>query len=186
VLERDAILRALDRLAELLRGRDVEGEICLLGGAVMVLAFRARPSTKDVDAIFHPTQLVRELARTVATEQGLPEDWLNDGAKAFVSERHEVVSGDLPQFPGLRVLAPTAEYMLALKCMAARIATEEGAPDDVGDIRLLVRHLGLRSVDAALDIVCRYYPAERVPPRTQYLLEEVLAEVLAEVEGGEP
>jgi hypothetical protein len=141
----------------------------------MVLAFDARPSTKDVDAIFQPTGLVRDLAKAVAGEQALPEDWLNDAAKGFVSERHEVTAGDLPQFPGLRLVASTAEYMLALKCMAARIAAGPGGADDVADIAFPVRHLGLRSPDQALDIVSRYYPAERIPPRTQYLLEDVLA-----------
>ena len=86
--DRDAILGALRRLAELLRERGVQGEVCLLGGAVMVLAFRARPATRDVDAIFEPASLVRELSRRVAAEQDLPEDWLNNGAKGFMSARH--------------------------------------------------------------------------------------------------
>jgi hypothetical protein len=182
MLERDAIVAALARLAELLRERDVEGEVCLLGGTVMVLAFDARASTKDVNAIFRPTQLVRELAEIVAGEQDLPSDWLNDGAKGFVSTNHEVSAGELPQFPGLRVVAPTAAYMLALKCMAARIAAGPGGADDVADIAFLVEHLGLRSPEQALDIVSRYYPANRVPPRTQYLLEEIFASREGKVE----
>src|SRR5258708_6509916 len=100
----------------------------------MVLAFDARPSTKDVDAIFRPTALVRDLARTVGDELALPDDWLNDGAKGFVSDRYEVIAGDLPQFEGLRLVAPTPEYMLALKCMAPRISAAPGGADDVVDI----------------------------------------------------
>ena len=46
-LDRETILRALGRLSELLGARGVKGEICLLGGTVMVLAFNARASTKD-------------------------------------------------------------------------------------------------------------------------------------------
>jgi len=72
MLDRDAIPGAFERLAELLRERGVEGEVCLLGGTVMILAFRARPATRDVDAIFQPVALVRELARTVAEEHDLP------------------------------------------------------------------------------------------------------------------
>jgi hypothetical protein len=175
VLEREIIVAALARLAELLREHDAEGEVCLLGGTVMVLAFNARTSTKDVDAIFQPTALMRELARVVASEQGLPDDWLNDGAKGFVSANHEAVTGELPQFSGLRVLAPTPEYMLALKCMAARIAAGPGGADDVADITFLVAHLNLRSPEEALEIVSRYYPSALVPPRAQYLLEEIFA-----------
>ena len=61
MLDRDAILDAFRRLAELLRERGVEGEVCLLGGTVMVLAFRSRPATKDVDAIFQPASLAGDL-----------------------------------------------------------------------------------------------------------------------------
>ena len=41
MLDRDAILGAFERLAELLREQGVEGEVCLLGGTVMVLTFRS-------------------------------------------------------------------------------------------------------------------------------------------------
>jgi hypothetical protein len=175
MLDREAILRALRRLAELLRARGADGEICLLGGTVMVLAFRARPSTKDVDAIFRPASLVRELARQVAAEQDLPDDWLNDGAKGFISERHETSEADLPQFDGLKVMAPTPEYMLAMKCMASRIGSGPDDPGDVADIRFLVGHLGISSAEDARSIVARYYPEERIPARAMYLLEDIFA-----------
>lgn len=149
--------------------------MCLLGGTVMVLAFRARPSTKDVDAIFEPAAVVRELARSVAEEQGLPDDWLNDGAKGYVSARHETTRDDLPQFEGLRLTAPTPEYMLAMKCMAARIGAGPEEPGDVADIAFLISRLRLTSASEALKIVGRYYPEERIPPRAVYLLEDLFA-----------
>ncbi len=51
----------------------------------MVRAFKARPATKDVDAIFQPVDVICEAAGVVQAEQGLPEAWLNDGAKGFCS-----------------------------------------------------------------------------------------------------
>ncbi len=176
MLDRDQILRALERLAAILRERSTEGEICLLGGAVMVLAFKARPATKDVDAIFEPASAIREAADIVRQEQGLPEAWLNDGAKGFLSANHEVEVGDLPQFDGLRVTAPTAEYMLAMKSMASRIAHADTDPSDLADIRFLLAHLGIQTPGAALAIVGRFYPHDRVPPRTAYVLEAILGE----------
>jgi hypothetical protein len=176
MLEREQIIQALRRLSELLKERTIEGEICLLGGTVMVLGFNARPSTKDVDAIFVPAQPIRELARVVQEEQNLPDNWINDGAKAFISTRHDVVKGDLPQFDNLRLTMPTPEYMLAMKCMASRITA--GPPDrgDVADIRFLIRHLGLKTSDAVLALVAQYYPAGRIPPRAQYLVEDIFAQ----------
>jgi hypothetical protein len=169
----DRILRALGRLSELLAERGVHGEICLLGGTVMVVAFKARSSTKDVDAIFQPTGVIRELSLVVQKEQDLPEHWINDGAKGFVSARHDIVSRDLPQFDNLRVMAPTPEYMLAMKCIAARIPADPDEGGDVTDIRFLIEHLGLESPQQAIDIVSRYYPASRIPARTRFLIEDI-------------
>lgn len=139
----------------------------------MVLAFRARQTTKDVDAVFHPAAVIRDAAETVRQRLGLPSDWLNDAAKGFISERHEVTTYDLPQFDHLRVVAPVAEYILAMKCMASRIGSP-GEADDKADIRFLLDHLGIRSSKTALEIVTRYYPPERVPIRSKYLLDEIL------------
>ncbi|NBV22854.1 MAG: hypothetical protein EBS05_13175 [Proteobacteria bacterium] len=98
-LTREAILRALNSLSEDLGKQGVTGEVCLFIGTVMVLAFTARLATKDVDALFQPTPLIRELARRIGEEQGLPDGWLNDGVIGFVSNRHETTAGNLPQFP---------------------------------------------------------------------------------------
>ena len=102
-LTREAILRALSSLSDELGRQGVTGELCRFGGTVMVLAFTARVSTKDVDALFRPTSPIRDMARRIAQEQHLPEDWLNDGVKGYVSARHETTAGNLPQFPHLRL-----------------------------------------------------------------------------------
>ncbi|MBK5257460.1 MAG: hypothetical protein JJE39_15655 [Vicinamibacteria bacterium] len=175
-LTREAILRALSSLSDELGKRGVTGELCLFGGTVMVLAFAARLSTKDVDALFQPTPLIRDLASRIGEEQGLPADWLNDGVKGFVSTRHETTAGTLPQFPHLRLTMPVPEYLLAMKCMAARLGGTTGESSDVSDIVFLIRHLQLKSAPAVLEIVAQYYPANRIPVKTQYLVEGLFEE----------
>ncbi|RPI28247.1 MAG: hypothetical protein EHM61_05840 [Acidobacteria bacterium] len=175
-LDRETILIALENLADALRQRNVTGELCLFGGSVMVLAFNARPSTKDVDAIFEPAQVIRELAREIADRQGLPENWLNDAVKGFVPGQPEVTAGNLPQFPNLRLTMPVPEYLLAMKCMAARIGGTTGEASDVSDIVFLVRRLGMATADEVLDLVARYYPEGRISVKTQYLVEGLFEE----------
>jgi len=175
-LSREAILRALNSLSEELGKHDVTGEICLFGGAVMVLAFTARLSTKDVDAVFQPTSLIRDISRRIAETQQLPADWLNDAVKGYVSARHETTAGNLPQFPYLRLTMPIPEYLLAMKCMAARLGGTSGEPSDISDIVFLVRHLRLPSASEVLDLVGQYYPANRIPVRTQHLVEGLFEE----------
>ncbi len=175
-LTREAILRALGSLSEGLGRQGVTGELCLFGGTVMLLAFTARLSTKDVDALFQPTPLIRDLARIIAEEQHLPADWLNDGVKGFVSAKHETTAGNLPQFPHLRLTMPVPEYLLAMKCMAARLGGTSGEASDVPDIVFLIRHLQLQAAAAVLEIVAQYYPANRIPVKTQYLVEGLFEE----------
>ena len=175
-LTREQILAALRALSDELGTQGVTGEVCLFGGTVMVLAFTARLTTKDVDALFQPAQVIRELARRIADEQHLPANWLNDGVKGFVSARHETTPGNLPQFPHLRLTMPVPEYLLAMKCMAARIGGATDEPSDVADITFLIRHLKLKSAKEVLDLLGQYYPANRIPVKTQYLVEGLFEE----------
>lgn len=175
-LTRESVLIALEALSRELGKHSVHGEMCLFGGTVMMLAMGARVSTKDVDALFQPTSLIRDLARDIGEQLGLPQDWLNDGVKGFLSSRHETTMGCLPQFPNLRLTMPVPEYLLAMKAMAARIGGTADEPSDVADIRFLIRHLQLKTAGDVLALVALYYPAGRVPAKTQYLVEGLFDE----------
>ena len=167
VLSGDRIRELFAALDRELAKRSVVGEIGLLGGAVMCLVFQARESTRDVDAVFAPTREIRDAVRSVARTCDVPDDWLNDAAKGFmVSSPPRIQVLDLPN---LRVWAPTAEYMLAMKCVSARFDTH-----DAGDVAFLIRHLGLVAPAQVFERIARYYPHERVPPRTRFLVEELL------------
>ena len=161
-LSKAVILKALQDLSDELAKQNVKGEICLFGGTVMVLAFATRVSTKDVDAIFQPSQAIRVLAEKIGDANQLPAGWLNDGVKGFISARHNVIQGNLPQYPNLALTMPTPEYLLAMKCMASRIDTEGGEGGDVRDILFLIRHLHLKSAEVVMNIVAEYYPPNRI------------------------
>lgn len=175
-LTQEKLLKALEALSAKLAQKETTGEICLFGGAVMVLAFTARVSTKDVDAIFQPAQLIRQLADDIAEEQQLPSNWLNDAVKGYISTRHKTTAEALPQFPNLRLIMPVPEYLLAMKCMAARIGGTIDQQSDVPDIIFLVKHLKLKTAPEVLDLVGQYYPANRIPVKAQYLVESLFEE----------
>ena len=159
----------LAELAERLAAAGLRGEMMVVGGTAMALCFDALRRTKDIDAIFEPKSRIYEIAERLAEERGLPREWLNDAAKGFYApgQAGERVVLDLP---GLVVRAPSAEYLLAMKAVAAR-------PEDLEDVRFLARHLHLGSVEDALSIVERYYPWARIPARAQFFLEEILGGV---------
>lgn len=135
----------------------------------MCLAFDARASTRDVDAYFEPSVEVLEAALRVAAREGLPESWLNDAVKGYLSDR-----GSFEPFlhlAHLQVFCARPDYMLAMKCLAMRIG--EGFHDEQ-DVRYLVRNLGLQRLEEAREILARYYALQRYPVTAMLLLEELL------------
>lgn len=164
------MLRLFDLLNEELAGTDTHAELYLVGGAVMCLALGARAATRDVDAWFRPSARVRQAAARVAILAGVPEDWLNDAVKAFLSPR-----GEFDRYlerSHLQVFVAQPGYMLALKCMAMRLGEEF---QDVDDIRYLLRHLNITAASAAIAVVTQYFDEAQIPVKTRLALEELLA-----------
>lgn len=171
-LSKSVILSALANLDKKLSVEGIIGELCIFGGAAMILAFDARESTRDVDAIFVPKQKFATLAAETGTEMGLPEGWLNDGVKGFLSPQGNFTDEQMPQFAHLRVLRPTASYLLAMKCLAARVGGYDTSAD-AADVLALCRHLQLTEANAILEIVGHFYPDTRIPVKTRYFVEEL-------------
>jgi len=142
-----------------------KGEICLYGGAVMCLVYNARPSTKDVDAVFKPSGKIREAVRQIAEKNGLDEDWLNDGVKGFVVSHRKKI---LFNWSNLKVYYAEPDYILAMKSISARVDTS-----DRNDIIFLIKKLKIDSADELFAIIEKYYPKNRIKPATQFFIEEI-------------
>jgi hypothetical protein len=166
MLSKDDIRQLLNELADELEAQGIHGDLFLVGGAAMALAYSARRATRDLDAVFEPKQVIYELAQRVGERHGLPDDWLNDGVKGFLpgSDPGATVLFDRP---GLAVRIASPRYLFAMKVLAARVER------DVDDIEVLYRLSGFRAVEEALDHVQSLYPHRPVPPRAQYLLQEL-------------
>ena len=163
------IRRLFELLNEELRQSGIRGELYLVGGAVMCLAYNARASTADVDALFKPAAAVRKAAARAATRAGLPTDWLNDGVKGFASAAADFAP--FLELDHLSIMVARPEYLLAMKCLAMRIGAEF---HDEEDVRFLLRLLDIRSYERAVAVISQYYPIERFPQKTLYALEELL------------
>jgi len=172
LLGADAIRAMLRELSEELAAAGETATLFVVGGAAMSLAFDARRVTGDVDATFRPSAAVRDAAARVSARRGLAEDWLNDGAKGFMPGTDPGASLEMST-PSLRVELASAEYLLAMKIMAARVE------QDTEDMAFLYGHLGLTTAEQGVDLVVKYYGqavAERTfQMRSQYVLEGVVA-----------
>jgi hypothetical protein len=169
LLNRRDIIRLLELLDAELRAVDAVGEVYLVGGAAMCLALNAREATRDVDAWFRPTRVVREAAARVAAKSGLNHDWLNDAVKGFLGSRGDF--SDYLERPNLRVFVARPEYLLAMKCASMRLGAEF---HDLNDVRFLLRFLNIESASEALAVVTRYFDESQLPAKTRLALEELL------------
>lgn len=167
LLDRAAIEDAFRRLGARLARRGVVADIYIFGGAAMALAYDARRATRDIDAIFQPPDVVLEEARAVADELGLPGWWLNEQTSVYVARGGDPTAPRVFDHPGLRVSAASPEHLLAMKVLAARRR-------DADDIRFLVNHLHLSTVDLVLTVCAEVFPDEEVPARARMVLEDIL------------
>ena len=175
-LSKEQILAALTALNEKLAILEVTGELCIFGGAAMILAFDARQSTRDVDGVFIPKGAVATAIEAVADHLGLPPSWLNGGVKGWASSVGDLVAEGMPQFSHLRVLRPSAHYLLAMKCLAVRTGGYDTSGDR-DDVMILCRHLSIRDAGEILDIVSRYYPESSIAVKTRYFVEDIMSQL---------
>ncbi len=147
-------------------------DVVVVGGAAMILHFGASRATRDVDVVVLKgnSRHLRSAVAAVAAEVGLPNDWLNDGAKGFV--------GALP--PEFRTRLQALEYPLehlhlhalglpdqvVLKIIALRA-------QDLEDLELLLPRLS--DADRQAVVAAMHYIGNTRPDwaqRMQYFLEE--------------
>jgi hypothetical protein len=178
--DRATLHQAFERLGELAKAAGRIVEISIYGGSALVLTTDFRVGTQDVDAVFeNDRDFMRRAAGIVADEFGWDPAWINDGVKGFLSAidgsaAAKALFRTYPDEtgPGLRVLVATPAYLFAMKCLAMRAGGVDES-GDVQDIRNLAAELGIASAKDALLAVSRYYPLERIPPKTQFGIEEI-------------
>lgn len=107
----------------------------LAGGAAMILGGYLERVTEDADVIRSIPRLAElaEHVEAVAGEQGLPDEWLNDAAKAYADvlpadyvDRLEPVG----EFGNLEVLVLGRKDLILMKLYAMRVG-------DIEDLRAL-------------------------------------------------
>lgn len=170
--DRARIEAALQTLGGRLATRQLRGELFVVGGAAIALAYDARRATMDIDAVFEPKAVIYELAAELADEFGYPPGWLNDAVKAYVPQGALADHGRVYEFSALTVRVAAPATLLAMKVAAARVGEDED------DIALLADLLGLGTaaevLATAVDVLGE--AAARLSPRSRLLVEAVFDE----------
>ncbi|MGQ0744103.1 MAG: hypothetical protein ACT4OS_07185 [Acidimicrobiales bacterium] len=169
--DRELLREALTRLAERLRRRGVIGNVYRFGGGAMVLAFDARPATRDLDGRFSPEGPIQAESLQVAKELELPSSWLNQQALFYLPERDDPDPVPVFDHPHLRVMRASDRHLLAMKAVAARRFA------DMEDLALLIRRLGLRTVGEVEAVCADVFPAEPLGERQREVISDVIADL---------
>ena len=170
LMVREQILDALRRVGKKVFARGKRADVFVFGGAVMVLAYNARPATRDVDAVFEPDDEVLTAAHEVAAELGLPRYWLNNQGSSYLSPLRGESNPVILDEPGIRVMGASKELALAMKLGSAR------REQDFDDIQWLLSELNVATLDQARGIFARFYPGEQLKDRAALLVEDILDE----------
>jgi predicted nucleotidyltransferase len=171
LLSKADIVLALTRLGELAALNHEHLRLVIVGGAVMTLAYDARDSTKDIDALFltpPDASQTRAWAKLVASELDLEEDWLNDGAKGFLNG---ITRGQqLINAKGIEVWQVAPEQMLAMKLSAWRDDT------DINDVKRLLQEFKQVTLEEVW-LLLEPYLIRGQEQKARYALEDVWEDV---------
>ena len=138
----DRVSVLLAELGERLAGRGIEGDIYVVGGAAMMLAYDRARLTRDIDAVGVPQEEIDAEVRAMAADhKDLDPDWLN--ARVLPMLPRGVDAGRLQVLggPGLTVNVASPKWLLAMKARAARDER------DLDDVWVLCQVLGLRTTN---------------------------------------
>jgi hypothetical protein len=169
LFDRTEILRAFDSLADKLQRKNIVGQVHVVGGAAMLLAYDSGATTRGIDARYAPDGPMLEAVREIARENCWQTTWLNNQASSYVS-RNPGQGSLVYDHPNLQVAATPAEHLLAMKTLAAR------GVRDRDDIQLLIERLAVATQTQVWTILDRFFPGEPVPERSRRLIEDLVPE----------
>jgi hypothetical protein len=180
-LDRDMVLDAFDRIGRAAVAAGTKLQIAVYGGSALMLASNFRFATEDVDVSELERPLPVWLARVVheiAEKNHWPDDWFNDGVAFHLSPLADRAAdhlefGTFPRDgtpPGLVVSVPSAEYLLALKLKAIRVADPLRGETERLDILNLMQVVGISTAEDAIALLGRYFPVSAASSEKQRFL----------------
>lgn len=149
-LGREELLGYLREVGVLLQEQHLQASIYVVGGAAMALVFDSRRITRDVDASIQTERAPFNAAvREVARRHSLSPSWINSSASAFFTNEPDDDASELT-LPGLRMAIASPQHLIAMKLRAGR-------NQDVEDLEVLFRHVGITRPGEALEIHDRLF-----------------------------
>ena len=142
LFNREDINRLIRLMAAKLNEAGVSGQISIVGGAAISLAYVfERETTTDIDALLPNDFRVSNVIAQIAKMERLDDNWINDAVNAFIPFEIETHWIELFREGGIIVRIATAELLLAMKLKADR------GRRDRPDIEALIGLCAITTID---------------------------------------
>jgi len=159
----------LEELAARLDDAGITAGIRVVGGAAISILDQGRRSTSDVDAVIVPAGAAADIVAELAMERGLPADWLNEAALAYVPPVGSDDWVEVFRRGNVTVSIGSVQMLLAMKLLANR------GVRDSDDIDFLLEACGVRSLSDAQEIYEAYHAQDVLSPSATARVEHWLA-----------
>ena len=160
----------LEELATRLNAAGITAGIRVVGGAALSIIDEDRRSTSDIDAVIVPAGVAADIVTELANERGLPSNWLNDAALAYIPPVGPEDWVEVIRRGDVRVSIGSVHMLLAMKLLANR------GVRDSDDIEFLLSACDVKSLDDAQEIYEKYHAQDVISPnatvRIQHWLDQ--------------
>ena len=167
-LTRNDIYQLLKEFANSYRkyGKGMHSEIIIVGGGSIVLNYRFRSSTIDIDAIMNTSSVTKDIILNLSRKHNIQDDWLNDDFKYTnsFSEKISIISEHYCYFNNreLEIRTVKAEYLIAMKMISSRQYSQD-ISDIIGILMIEKKNGNNIGVDDIKKAVKYLYPSEITP-----------------------
>lgn len=115
------ILKALNRLSQLLEENHESRTLLLIGGAALqLLGFRHKTVTTDIDNLLPMDEVLKNSVKKIALEMNLNDNWLNSYSSSFAQKNIDYMQGatNVIETSSLTVKIVSIENFIELKVRA--------------------------------------------------------------------
>lgn len=160
---------ALGRLTAALAQDGLEVELCIVGGAIFPIPFVADRGLRKPSDFFASLSHFGRIAQQ-AGRDGPGLGWIRNLVPRGPSPRETWIVRDRVQ-----VFQAPPEYVFAMRCLALKSETPAGAKEVLGDLRFLLRALGVRTVEEAMELLEPYATETQLPADIQSLVTRLVS-----------
>ena len=152
-LTKERILYLFSSLDNKMFSKGINATIFVVGGAAIALTIDNQRFTTDIDGQYE-NHLIDSLAKVVAQEEQLPENWLNHSINVVMSYfRKDTEPRTVFNGKSLSIQAASPQFVLAMKLASRR-------EKDIDDIVMLIGELGLKGKNDIIQVVNKYFKAD--------------------------